>query len=402
MTPSEIVVNTLCKKAFLPLWTMANPVGKEPGKELCDALIVFNEKVIIISVKEIIYKETEDIKTGWDRWNRAAVEKSIKQLKGAKRYLDSQKSIRSVEHDVIFTLPDLNARQYHFITISLGSKREIPISIPIEDDFYVHFIDDYSLDIIFRELDTVSDFIEYLEKKEELYISKKKMVIGSEEDILGYYLWNNRSFPENFDTMIFSDDIWVNIQERPEFKQKKKLDSVSYFWDKIVEEFVNMRDPELNSIFGSFDRSNENVEIALRILAKECRFSRRVLSQAFFDFIQNRNIASRVIQSYQKDVYYVFLKKPKDYDRKARQIELLARCLIIRDKVNYDVKIVGLATEDDISVGHSFDLLYYEKNNWTDDDKKMARSAMNELNLFKTPRSSMIHTDEYPTEGATT
>lgn len=402
MTPSEMIVTTLCKKAFLPLWAMSNPVGKEPGKELCDALIVFNENVIIISVKEIIYKETDDLQTGWDRWNKSAIEKSIKQLKGAKRYLDTQSAIKSMEHEVIFDLPNLDVRQYHLITVSLGAKREVPISIPMEDDFFVHFIDEYCLDILFSELDTVSDFIEYLEKKERLYVSNKKMIIGSEEDILGYYLWNNRSSPENFDSMFFLDDIWKNIQERSEFKHKKDLDKVSYFWDKIIEEFISMRDPELNSIFGSFDSSNENVEIALRILAKECRFSRRVLSQAFIDFQKDKNIASRVVQSYQKDVYYVFLKKPKDYERKARQIELLARCLIIRDKLNYNAKIVGLATEDDISVGHSFDLLFYEKDVWTDEDKKIAKSAIDDLNLFKSPRQSMLHADEYPTEGATT
>jgi hypothetical protein len=398
MTPSEKIVTSLCKKAFLSLWTMANPVKEKFKKELCDALIVFNENVIIISVKEIIYKETEDIQTGLERWNKAAIEKSIKQLKGAKRFLDSQSTIRSKEHNIIFNLPNLDIRRYHLLTVSLGCKRKIPISIPMEDDLFVHFVDEYSLDVLFRELDTASDFIEYLEKKEALYIPSKKIVMGAEEDILGYYLWNNRSFPEKADGMFFSDDIWKNIQERPEFNKRKELNQISYFWDKIIEEFIAMRDPKLNSIFGFFDDSNENVEKALRVLAKECRFSRRILSQAFFDFQRDKNIASRVIQSYQKDVYYVFLKKPINFDRNDRIIELLARCLIVRDKINYNAKIVGLATEDDISKGHSFDWLFYEKEILSDEDLRNAKSAINDLDLFKTPRFSTIHADEYPTK----
>jgi hypothetical protein len=401
MTPSEKTVVSLCKRAFLSLWTMANPVGKEPGKELCDALIVFNNDIVIISVKEILYKETEDRVTGWDRWNKSAIEKSIKQLKGAKRYLDTQNTINSKEHNIVFTLPTNDVRKYHLLTISLGAKREIPVNIPLTGGDCIHFIDEYCLDIIFSELDTVADFIEYLEKKEALFLTSKKLTIGTEEDIIGYYLWNNRTFPNNYDCIVFFDDIWEEIKKRPEYIQKKNADKVSFFWDHIIEEFINMRDPELNSIFGSFDKSNESFEFALRVLAKECRFSRRVLSQAFLEFHQDKSIASRVVESYQKGVFYVFLKKPTDYDRKARQIELLARCIIIRDKVNYNAVIVGIATEDDIKLGHSLDLLYYEKENWTEDDRKMAKSAMDDLRLFKSPRLTKVYADEYPNKTTT-
>jgi len=402
MTPSELAVVTLCKKAFLSLWTMANPVGKEPGKELCDALIVFGNEIIIISVKEIIYKETEDILTGWDRWNKAAIDKSVKQLKGAKRYLDSISKIKSKEHDVIFELPKRDIRKYHLITISLGAKREIPVNVPITDDEVIHFIDDFSLETIFSELDTVSDFIEYLHKKEELFISSKRAYVGAEEDLLAYYLWNNRSFPEKFDLMIFMDDIWENIRKRPEYIQKKAADKISLFWDNLIEECINMRDPSLRNILGFFDESNENTEHALRVLAKECRFSRRVLSQEFYDFHKDKTISSRAVQSYSKDVFYVFLKKKTSYDRHARQIELLARCMIIRDKVNYNAVIIGIATEDNFEIGHSFDLLYYEKENWTEADRKMARSAIDDLHLFRSSRSSIVHADEYPEQKATT
>lgn len=110
--------------------------GKEHGKELCDALIVFNENVIIIYVKEIIYKETDDFQTGWNRWNKSAIEKSIKQLRGAKRYLDTQSAIKSREHNVVFDLPNLDIRQYHLMTVLLGTKREVLITIPMETHYY--------------------------------------------------------------------------------------------------------------------------------------------------------------------------------------------------------------------------------------------------------------------------
>jgi hypothetical protein len=32
MTPGEMIVTTLCKKAFLSVWTMSNPMGKRTWK----------------------------------------------------------------------------------------------------------------------------------------------------------------------------------------------------------------------------------------------------------------------------------------------------------------------------------------------------------------------------------
>ncbi len=92
--------------------------------------------MIIISVKEIIYKETDDFQTGWNRWNKSAIEKSIKQLRGAKRYLDTQSAIKSKEHNVVFDLPNLDIRQYHLMTVLLGAKREVLITIPMETHYY--------------------------------------------------------------------------------------------------------------------------------------------------------------------------------------------------------------------------------------------------------------------------
>lgn len=397
MTRSEKVVNFFCKNAFLSLWTMASPIGKKDGKELCDAIVVFEEDIIIISVKEISYRPTPDIETGQNRWLKSAIEKSVKQLKGAARHIESVDSITSKNKNVSLRLPSKESRHYRFITISLGADRKIPVSIPMIDNQIIHFIDEHSIDAIFRELDTINDFIEYLNAKEKMLASSGKIIIGSEESLLSYFIFNQRSFPENADLLILGDDLWPELKSRQEYHAKKQADRVSYFWDSIIEEFINMRDPELKSILGYFDTSNENTELALRELAKENRFSRRILSQAFFEFHADKKIASRMVES-SSGVYYIFLKKPKSIPRDLRQIELLARSYIIRDRIGRDVKIVAMATEDDISLGHSFDLLYFQKSLWTDEDHKTAIKAMKDLDLFVNPREGRISADEFPRE----
>jgi len=46
ITNSEQFVYEVCQKSFLSLWSYANPQGSEPGKELCDVLIVCDPDVI--------------------------------------------------------------------------------------------------------------------------------------------------------------------------------------------------------------------------------------------------------------------------------------------------------------------------------------------------------------------
>ena len=85
LTPSEALVARLSTNSFLRLWTHPNPVGKG-GKELCDCLVICGPHIVIFSVKDIEYRDTGD-KTGWDRWHKAAIEKSVKQIWGAERWL---------------------------------------------------------------------------------------------------------------------------------------------------------------------------------------------------------------------------------------------------------------------------------------------------------------------------
>ncbi len=75
MTPSEEYVKQLCERSFLSLWSYANPKGKK-NKELCDILIVCDPSIIIISVKEIQYKDTNDFDTDYNRWRKKAIEKN--------------------------------------------------------------------------------------------------------------------------------------------------------------------------------------------------------------------------------------------------------------------------------------------------------------------------------------
>lgn len=81
----------LVRRSFLSLWSFANVYrdsgrsgGKGDGQELADVLVLFNEHVLIFSDKHAEYPSHADEKVAWGRWYRYAVEKSAKQLVGAK------------------------------------------------------------------------------------------------------------------------------------------------------------------------------------------------------------------------------------------------------------------------------------------------------------------------------
>lgn len=60
-TQSERLVSSLCESSFLSLWNYPNPRGKDPGKEMCDNLIVCDPDVIVFSVKESEVKNKGDL-----------------------------------------------------------------------------------------------------------------------------------------------------------------------------------------------------------------------------------------------------------------------------------------------------------------------------------------------------
>jgi len=75
MNRAEQFVFQVCKRSFLSLWSYANPLGKN-FKELCDILVVCEPDIIVIIVKEVRVKKSDDIRT-----DKASDEKKIEILK---------------------------------------------------------------------------------------------------------------------------------------------------------------------------------------------------------------------------------------------------------------------------------------------------------------------------------
>ena len=387
LTPSEQFVNSLSKKTFLKAWTHPNPIGKK-GKELCDCLIVCAEHIIIISVKEIEYRDTGDV-IGYERWIKRAIDDSAGQIWGAERWLESQQTVE--RHDGrIVTLPPLSKRKYHRISVSLGSKGQIPIQWGDLGFGFVHVCDENSIEVLFRALDTITDFTNFLQSVEQLMHLKTKIIFdgGGLEDLVALYLQNDYSLDYSTeeghpDLLIVSDDLWTGLSSSKEYYKMIVDFKTSYIWDRLIEYYVN--DLLTEGMFDMYSKEVTDNELALVVMALQPRRYRAGLADTFMEFLQNEalKIASRVVMGY-NNVAFVFLIG-KSSDRESRVEELLLRCSIIDVKLPEVKTVVGIATDrpGTSTIGYSSDIAYVHESRWTSEEKEKLLQLSKELGYFK-------------------
>jgi hypothetical protein len=402
VTASEKYLAGLCRSAFLSLWAHPNVFtnegrrkGKGAGKELCDLLVVFGDQVILFSDKHCEYKESSNAEIDWKRWYRKAINKSVKQLVGAasfinlfpeRLYLDEtcqQKFPLSIKpgqctfHLVAVTRGSRDACERYFGHQSLGSycfagdieEGLRPFTVgPIHTTYgLVHVFDETTLDIIFNELDTVDDFIAYLRKRKEL-LSRKKPIIWTdgEEQLLATYLRNIRDDEHDFSIytdldgqeiygVYINEGQWEELQSNPQYQAKKAADKVSYVWDKLLTRFIEDGDPALADVPPSLPRNNE-LEPAIREMASESRFARRVLGYALSEFVMSlesgKSTARLVPSPSTSSRVYVFLAEPyipmlctyEEY-RQQRLAKVAAYAIVARTVVPTAKMTIGIALE---------------------------------------------------------
>jgi len=401
VTNSEQFVYEVCQKSFLSLWSYVNPSGREIAKELCDVLVVCDPHVIVISVKDVTLKDSGKGQIDWDRWQRKAVDASIKQIKGAIRWLDQAEHVIKKDGTSGLPLPPLPRRVYHRIAVAFGGRREVPIRSHVEKGEGVfHVLDERSFYLLLRHLDTISDFVQYLGDKEQ-FLSRTTLIInGGEENLLAIYLHNGHRFPGTPDLLVIEDDLWDGMTSKPDFLAKLERDQDSYLWDRCIDALAR------SILDGSayFNPGLSSAEAGLREMAMEDRFSRRCLSRAlleFMDLAQARKVRSRIAPSLNRKTTYVFMAARVEDDPSCRLKELTARCWVALSKARgRDPEcsvVVGLALGA-LEPGHPLELVYISNPNWTEEHQKAAEKLRDDFGLFRNPEQKWMHEDEYPEE----
>ncbi|OLE60675.1 MAG: hypothetical protein AUI36_12175 [Cyanobacteria bacterium 13_1_40CM_2_61_4] len=375
------------------MFSVANPMAAR-GKELCDVLVVCAPDVVIFSVKNIALDDHESA-NHLTRWQRKAIDASIRQVYGAQRALARMTEVAVPGKPYALPLPD-GPRTYHRVAVALGARGFAPIAEGDLGKGFVHVFEETALEVVLGELDTVTDFITYLRRKEAFLQHTQVLVSGAEQEMLGLYIHHGRKFPTDHDFMVISEGIWDEVTRKPEWARRKEEDQASYIWDRLI----NMLHEDFEAGVLVTGQAIEVVEQVTRIMAREDRFARRILAKSYIDFMNQatRGEPRARINRSPSGVIYVYLATSRTFDRDARRAELGARCFVARGLNPDCTTVVGIATERyESGQSHSVDVACLIKADWTEADSAEVARLQNEVGIFRQVRTSRISEHEFPT-----
>lgn len=381
---AENILHNLAEKTFLSDWCYRNP-KLDNNKELCDLLVVYDNNAIIWQIKNLKLNKQ-------GKYKQSELEKNIRQLSGAKRRLFDLKKPIELENPRrgIETFDPKTINKIFLISVLFGQGEEMFSFVEEIRKYRVHVFDEEFTKIVLNELDTITDFIEYLDKKEAL-INKNKhfLIIGGEKELLAFYLFNNRSFDrfDNSDHIIIEEGSWDLLQTKPEYIAKKKADEDSYMWDGMISR--------------AHESHNKEYELVARELARPNRVQRRFLSKAFLSAWMEAD-RSKINYPYRRilisdDMTYCFLfQDDPTPTREKRKEHLGTICFIARGKCKNNKKVIGIATERKIKPTCSYDFCIMYLPEWTDELQKQSEDIQNKYKIFLNPSIRHIREEEYP------
>ena len=452
LTPSENYLKRLCDQAFLSLWSypgIYRDQGKGEqgqGKELCDLLVVFENHIIIFSDKYIKFPNSGNLQLDWSRWYKRAVQESAKQIWGAERWIKSFPNRlfldRRCTQPFPIELPKPSTATFHRLVIThdvakscrqyfrggsgslfldntiigdshfKGECRPFEIGQIDPGKGYIHILDDVTLDIILGKLDTITDFVDYLSRKEKFLSSNISVFAAGEEELLAYYFRQldkdgKHDFilpKENLDFLSLEEGFWDDFMQSRQFKSQLEADRISYSWDALIETFTkHILDDTQHYANPPGPRNQEKI---VRFLAREPRIRRRMLAKSLIDLLKNTKLdksATRVVLPPEEgEPYYVFLLFPhyenqsiEDYREMRREV-LYSYCLVTKLKFPDAKDIVGVATDSGMASYRSEDLVYLDGREWTENEKKDAEYFSNEIGLLRTLKKFASKEYEFP------
>lgn len=380
---AENILHHLAKKTFLVDWCYLNP--ELPNKnEMCDLLVVYDEIAIIWQIKDLKLNKQ-------GKYDQSEVEKNLRQLSGARRQLFDLETPIELENPFrrkeVFNPNTI--KEIYLISVLFGKGEEMFSFVEEIKNRKVHVFDKDFCQIILNELDTISDFVEYLRKKEMLLKKNKSLlIIGGEKELLAFYLINNRSFNrfDNADHITIEEGSWEHLQSKPEYQAKKKEDKISYLWDGMISR--------------AHESSSREYELVARELARPNRVQRRLLSKAFLGARLKahnditHNLFRRIVVS--DDATYCFLLQDDPEPRKRRKEHLGTICFIARGKNKKNKKVIGIAPEKKNNPTCSYDFCLMYIPEWTNELQKQSEDIQNKYKIFLDSSVCHIREEEYP------
>lgn len=463
VTPSENRLVKLGERVFMGLWSYPNPMFLTSSgyNELCDLLVICGDNVLVFSDKNIKFSEEADLLVAWKRWERKAILASIKQLHHAENIIRDHPELiwLNKKQKLPVSIPSKEKLKIHLICVANGAtdackrffgsgctgslrfsnmsktkdlkqeefhalslkeqKQYLDFTLFYAHDYmpsktFVHVFDDFSLPFVLNELNTLTDFVWYLEEKER-FIRTISVTYTGEEDLLFRYLHNfdnKRRMhvflpPEdekNCDGCLFLEEDWGALKQGRDYLSKIAADRQSYFWDELLRDNSYCVLNDITEIVYQSQPSDKDV--LLRYVAIEDRLSRRIFSNVMLgaidrceqDQIRMTAFMSRVTSG----LLYIFLQVDsirfsgfREYIEARRNMleryVYFAKAKCTEENVHID-KIVGIAIEPP-KYRHvrGTDMVYAEFKDWPQTEQEYWNSERIKQGVFRQKISDWNH-----------
>lgn len=235
----EQLIENFFDKNFSNIYSFTSPKTKD-NAEVADVLIWLNRKLFLIEVKTRSDEGTASIESWGHSKTKQAHSQIIRNFNRIKNneqiFLNNDYYHTQLDNDGLVTIIGL---------IVLVSNEELIIEpsqyLPriYNSDIPIHIITWRDLELMIKEIDTVPDFIYYLQDRFD-YLKIAKVATGQELDLLGYYKANSNKFPTiAFDFNSQWDKYQNSMQHKIEIRDKHN--KYSYFFDILAKEFCSQR-----------------------------------------------------------------------------------------------------------------------------------------------------------------
>ncbi len=263
---------------------------------MCDLIAVFEEHVFLFFDRHNTslenYADGDDFLVAWKRWKRTAIDKQVKTVAGAERYLRNSNNDLFLDAKRAQPFPIDIPREkaiIHKIIVASGAEEaclkysednisgslaltysddndinsETPFHVKLNNEEIIHVFDTKNLEIVFSELDTISDLLAYFVAKEEIINKTDCLAYCAEEDLLAQYYLNfdeaeqrHYILPRNqeYNGIMIPEGDWVEFIKSDAYKRKKQADKISYFWDELIQ--VTSSNAFSGTLCGDTDKIN--------------------------------------------------------------------------------------------------------------------------------------------------
>lgn len=332
----------------------------QTGKELCDVLIIFRNKAIVLQAKNTKLSKDGLYKSG-------DVKKNVKQCRGAARILKSGtgtvklKNYAGITDDVDLSIIDT----VYCVAVHHGEQPEFYGFYDDDKPQTVHIIDFESLQKLLEELNVLPELFNYLDDKERLFADGKEFILeGGEIDLFAIWIRQERSFSkfEKSNMVAITEGIYGSLLADSQY-QTKKTEDAKYgpAWENLILTCLSLG-PQYKLISDEFVDHNS--------------LERRMLGRALQEFLTHAVHNTRPTMRFthyslapteNPEKLYIFLfhgatEEPGIRDSRRQALQVIATIFLKKysDRFPSLKKIVGIATDSVFTPNSPFEFMYAE------------------------------------------